>query len=139
MLNTENARDAAGLFDAGGEVVLIPWLDGKVMIFIGPSQVIAPPGPAGIGQRPDCDRGVYHGAPCEECDGAGWHVWKACPRCGGTAVWRYLDDRTRMRCRACGASWSLDYPGWRRSGSLSGCSRPASPRRHAKHKEGEAT
>jgi hypothetical protein len=36
-------------------------------------------------------------APCEECDGAGWHVWKACPRCGGTAVWRYLDDRTRMR------------------------------------------
>ena len=44
MLNTENARDAAGLFDAGGEVVLIPRLDGKVMIFIGPSQVIAPPG-----------------------------------------------------------------------------------------------
>ncbi len=95
---------------AGGEAVHVPRL--KRLVYINPDQVVAPPGRARIEQCPDCDRGIYCGEKCRECDGIAWQVWKACPRCGDTAMWRYLDGRTRMHCQACGATWGVDYPGW---------------------------
>jgi hypothetical protein len=83
------------------------------VVYIPADQVVQPPGRAHIAECPDCLKGVSgSGKPCECCEGTGWQVWRACPWCGDTAMWRYLENRTRMHCQACSANWGPDYPGW---------------------------
>jgi len=107
----ELAEKIAAFLTAGGEAVHLGAL--KRVVYIPPDQVVAAPGRAHIETCPDCHQGVSgSGKPCEYCDGTGWQVWKACPRCGDIAMWRYMDDRTRMHCQACSATWDLTYPGW---------------------------
>ncbi len=111
VVSTDVAVKLAEFIRAGGEVVHLPQL--KRVAYIAPDKVVAPPGRARFEDCPDCERGVSRsGRPCEYCQGTGWQVWKACPRCGDTAMWRYMDDRTRMHCQACSATWGIDYPGW---------------------------
>ena len=109
-MTAEVAETVAPFLRAGGEAVYLPAL--KKVLYIPSERVVAPPGRAHIEECPDCERGIRRGAPCDFCDGTGWQVWKACPRCGDTAMWRHLDDRTRMHCQACSATWGTDYPGW---------------------------
>jgi len=110
VMNTEFAGRLAAFLRAGGEAVYLPALG--QLVYIPPDKVVAVPGRAHIEDCPDCQQGIRRGALCEFCDGTGWQVWKACPRCGDTAMWRYTDDRARMHCQTCGASWGADFPGW---------------------------
>jgi len=112
VIGTEElAERIAAFLAAGGEAVYVGAL--KRVVYIPPDRVVAAPGRARIEDCPDCDHDVSSGGkPCRECAGTGWQVWKACPRCGDSAMWRYMDGRTRMHCQACQASWGRDYPGW---------------------------
>jgi len=76
---------------------------------------LAPPGLGRVARCPECN-GVP-GRDCGECEGAGRIVWRACPSCGGTAIWDYVNGRDEARgmvCRGpqCGYRWTADDPGW---------------------------
>jgi hypothetical protein len=75
---------------------------------------LAPPGLARISRCYEC--GGTGGA-CRECEGTGRLLWRACPQCGGTASWDFVngrDDAAGMVCRLprCGYRWTAEDPGW---------------------------
>src|SRR5260370_21732410 len=92
-------------------LLVMPGNSGEV---IRVAETIPPPGKARIVHCPEC-KGVP-GRPCHYCQGAGWHVMRACPLCGDVG-WDYAngnDDRQGMACRiSCGYTWTADHPGWR--------------------------
>ena len=77
------------------------------------TDAITPPGKAQILPCPEC-KGTP-GPDCLDCGGSGWHIMRACPRCGDVG-WDYnngTDDRDGMTCRiSCGYTWTADNPGW---------------------------
>lgn len=77
---------------------------------------LTPPGRARVRTCPDCTAGIDpDGGPCQECDGTGRQLWRACPCCGDTAF-EYInghDETDGMRCTlGCGSGWAADDPGW---------------------------
>jgi hypothetical protein len=78
------------------------------------AEQIAPPGRARVTRCGECSgRGHYNsGSECSGCEGTGWELWQACPRCGDIGF-----DRVgvgQYACRiSCGYQWGEDDPGWR--------------------------
>lgn len=110
VFTAEVAAKVAALLAAGGQAVLVPRLDR--VVYFRPEQVVIPPGRARIEKCPDCDQGVRRGGPCDFCAGTGWQIWRACPRCGDTAMWTWSADRAGASCQACGGHWDIADPGW---------------------------
>jgi hypothetical protein len=76
------------------------------------AEVVAIPGKGRVARCYECDGGDDCGEPCLECDGTGYLVARACPRCGDAGMWQYIDGRAAMSCRRCSATWTAADPGW---------------------------
>jgi hypothetical protein len=71
---------------------------------------VPPPGKATITTCSACD-----GRGCNDCDGSGKALWRACPKCGdvGFDYINGVDDADGMVCRiGCGFKWAADDPRW---------------------------
>ncbi len=114
VIDAAAAVKVRAFLERGGQIALVPILD--LVAFTDPDAVIAAPGKAIIERCPDCADGAdgagYGGQPCGFCAGTGRQLWKACPRCGDTAMWTWAADRKSAHCSACSASWQADHPGW---------------------------
>lgn len=77
------------------------------------AETLAPPGRARIMRCEECEgRGHYRsGARCFGCDGTGWALWHACPRCGDLGYDKHSDWTYECRL-GCGYTWTEDDPGW---------------------------
>jgi hypothetical protein len=78
------------------------------------AEQIAPPGRARVTRCGECSgRGHYNsGSECSGCEGTGWELWQACPRCGDIGFDRV--GAGQYACRiSCGYQWGEDDPGWR--------------------------
>ena len=111
VIDEPAAAKVRAFLERGGQIALVPILDR--VAFTDPDAVIPAPGKAIIERCPDCSDGIgYGGKPCEFCGGTGRQLWRACPRCGDTAMWTWANDRKSAHCSACSASWQADHPGW---------------------------
>jgi hypothetical protein len=77
------------------------------------AEQIEPPGRARVTRCGGCNaRGWYgQGYKCSDCEGTGWQLWKACPRCGDIGYDRVGDGQYACRI-SCGYRWGEDDPGW---------------------------
>jgi hypothetical protein len=77
------------------------------------AEQIGPPGRARITRCGGCSgRGWYgRGYECPDCEGTGWQLWKACPRCGDIGWDRVGDGQYACRI-SCGYRWGEDDPAW---------------------------
>lgn len=73
---------------------------------------IAPPGRARITRCGTCrSTGRLGEYECYDCEGTGWELWRACPRCGDIGYDRLADGAYACRI-SCGYTWGEDHPGW---------------------------
>ena len=78
------------------------------------------PGRAVVAPCSTCKRsGRLDGYPCYDCEGTGWMVWKACPKCGDQGF-RFVNGRNDRDGCAC-LRVALPGDGMTRAGWRSGC------------------
>jgi hypothetical protein len=89
------------------------------------AEEIAPPGRARITRCGTCgNTGRLGSGECYDCEGTGWQLWRACPRCGDIG-WDRLAPGS-YACRiSCGSTWGEDDPGWQAQRLPDRLARPA--------------